>query len=136
MSGKKIEDVREIKVGRYIIIDDVPCKVVAVTHSKPGKHGGAKNKIDAIGIFDNQKRSIIKPSGDNVDVPVIDKRNAQILTVVGDNLQLMDMESFETFDLPMPQEPELKNAVKVGIEVLYMDVMGKRKILQTRDTKE
>lgn len=130
--SKKIESVSNLKVGRYIMIDDLPCKITAITKSKPGKHGGAKAKIDGAGIFDGQKKSIIKPTGDKVEVPLIDKRNAQVLTLIGDNIQLMDMENYETFELPMPNDPELKGALSEGKEVLYMDVMGKRKIIQAK----
>lgn len=125
---KKIEEVRSVKVGRYVIIEDEPCRVVGVTHSKPGKHGGAKAKIDAIGIFDDQKRSVIKPTGQKIEVPVIAKKTAQVLTKVGDNVQLMDMGTYETFELPV--SAEVRDSLSEGVEVLYMEAMGKRKIIQ------
>jgi translation initiation factor 5A len=110
----------------------VPCRIVSIEHSKAGKHGGAKFRIEGIGLFDGIRKSIIKPSGQNVEVPIIDKRTAQVLTVIGDNVQLMDMTSFETFELPMPEEPEIKSIIAEGVEVAYMEVMGKRKILQAK----
>jgi translation initiation factor 5A len=119
----KQEDVNDLKVGRYVMVDGVPCKITAITKSKPGKHGGAKAKIDAVGVFDNQKRSIIKPT---------EKRTGQVLTVVGQNVQLMDMENYETFDLPMPEDEELKPGITAGGQVIYMQVMGKRKIIQLK----
>lgn len=128
----KQEDVNDLKVGRYVMMDDIPCKITAITKSKPGKHGGAKAKIDAVGIFDGQKRSIIKPTGQKVEVPIIDKRNAQVLNIVADNVQLMDMETYETFDLPIPEEDELKSGITAGGQVIYMQVLGKRKIIQLK----
>jgi len=128
----KIDDVNNLKVGRYVMIDDVPCKITAITKSKPGKHGGAKAKIDGAGIFDKQKRSIIKPTSQKIEVPIIDKRTAQVLTVVGENVQMMDMESYETFDIPLPADSDLKNGILEGAVVLYMEVMGKRKIMQLK----
>ncbi|RLE80455.1 MAG: translation initiation factor IF-5A, partial [Thermoprotei archaeon] len=47
-----------IKTGSFIVIDGEPCRVVEVEKSKPGKHGSAKARIVAIGLFDNVKRSI------------------------------------------------------------------------------
>ncbi|MDD5111612.1 MAG: translation initiation factor IF-5A [Candidatus Altiarchaeota archaeon] len=128
----RIEEVRSLKPGRYIAIDGVPCKITAIVHSKPGKHGGAKANISAVGIFDNQRRNITRPTGDKVEVPVIEKKSAQVINVIGDRLQLMDNESFETFELGMPEEEELKGGISQGAEVLYMEVGGSKKIAQIK----
>ncbi|ODS37144.1 translation initiation factor IF-5A [Candidatus Altiarchaeales archaeon WOR_SM1_SCG] len=100
----KIVELRTLKVGRYMVMDDEPCKITSMDVSKPGKHGEAKVRIEGIGIFDNRKRSAIKPSGHKVTIPMLDKRTGQVLTVIGDEVQLMDMESYETFELPIPEE--------------------------------
>ncbi len=126
---RRICDIKDLKVGKYVIIDDIPCRVSSMVHSKAGKHGGAKFRIEAIGIFDGQKKNLMQPSGSNVDVPVINKRPAQVLAVVGSNVQLMDLENYETFDLPIPDDV---TGVSEGKEVLYMEVMGRRKILQVK----
>jgi len=125
---KKIVQIKELKEGKYVIIDGEACKIVALAHSKPGKHGGAKARIDAIGIFDGQKRSLMGPVDSNAEVPIINKKTAQVLNLIGDQVQLMDMESYETFELPKPDD--LEGELKSGGNVLYMDVMGKKKILQ------
>lgn len=119
------EEVRDLKVGRYVVVDGEPCKVSSLTHSKPGKHGEAKVRIEAIGLFDDKKRSAIKPASHKIEVPVVDKNAAQVLNVLGEKVQLMDMQTYETFELPKP--PEI--AVSQNMEVLYMDAMGKRKII-------
>ncbi|MBM3309749.1 MAG: translation initiation factor IF-5A [Candidatus Altiarchaeales archaeon] len=103
-----------------------------MVHSKPGKHGGAKANISAVGVFDNQKRNITRPTGDKIEVPVIEKKIAQVLNVIGDRIQLMDMENYETFELGMPEEEELKGGIAQGVEVLYMQVGGDRKIAQIK----
>jgi translation initiation factor 5A len=123
---KKIGSTKELKPGKYVIIDDAPCKVVGVTHSKPGKHGGAKARIDAIGIFDNQKRTLMGPVDNNVEIPIINKKNGQVLNVVGDSVQVMDMASYETFDLPIPEE--MKGQLSSGMEIMFMECMGRRLI--------
>lgn len=130
MSGTKIVDLRDLKIGRYMVMDDEPCKITAMDVSKPGKHGEAKVRIEGIGIFDNRKRNLIKPSGHKVTVPVLDKKPGQVLTVIGTQVQLMDMESYETFELPIPDE--LSGQMSEGMEVLYMDCMGRRKIIQIK----
>lgn len=113
-----------------MVMDDEPCKITAMDVSKPGKHGEAKVRIEGIGIFDNRKRNLIKPSGHKVTVPVLDKKPGQVLTVIGTQVQLMDMENYETFELPIPDE--LSGQMSEGMEVLYMDCMGRKKILQIK----
>ncbi|PJB21644.1 MAG: translation initiation factor IF-5A [Euryarchaeota archaeon CG_4_9_14_3_um_filter_38_12] len=117
-------EVRTLKVGKYIIVDDEPCKILNITTSKPGKHGEAKARIDAMGLFDNQKRSIVHPVKHKVGVPMIDKRTAQVLSIAGSTAQLMDMATYETFELPLPEDMTLEP----GKEIQYMEALGRRKI--------
>jgi translation initiation factor 5A len=124
---KEMAEVRELKVGRYVLIDEEPCKIMSISTSKPGKHGEAKARIDAVGIFDEQKRSVVHPVKHKVGVPIIDKRSAQILALMGKEVvQLMDLETYETFEMPIPEE--LKGQLEPGKEILYLQAMGKRKI--------
>ncbi|PKP51089.1 MAG: translation initiation factor IF-5A [Candidatus Altiarchaeales archaeon HGW-Altiarchaeales-3] len=126
----KIVELRTLKVGRYMLMDDEPCKITSMDVSKPGKHGEAKVRIEGMGIFDNRKRSAIKPSGHKVTIPMLDKRTGQVLTVIGDEVQLMDMDGYETFELPIPDE--LKGQLSEGKELLYMECMGRKRILQLK----
>lgn len=124
---KEIAEVRELKVGRYVLIDEEPCKIMSISTSKPGKHGEAKARIEAMGIFDEQKRSVVHPVKHKVGIPIIDKRSAQILALMGsDIVQLMDLETYETFEMPIPED--LKDQLQPGKEILYLQAMGKRKI--------
>jgi len=66
---KEQVETRELKEGRYVIIDDEPCVIKSIAKSKPGKHGAAKARVDAIGIFDGQKRSTVQPVTAKVYVP-------------------------------------------------------------------
>jgi len=123
---KELSEIRTLKINRYIIIDDEPCKIVGMSTSKPGKHGEAKARIEAIGIFDGQKRSIVKPVKHKIHVPIIDKRNAQVLALMGDNVQLMDLETYETFEMPIPDE--YKGQLETGKEIQYLEALGRKKI--------
>lgn len=125
---KDVVEVKDLKEGRYILIDDEPCRIVGMTTSKPGKHGEAKARIEAVGIFDDQKRSIVNPVRHKVNVPIIDKRRGQVISMSGGNAQLMDMETYETFTIDIPEEfeGELEN----GKEVRYLQAMGRKKIIQ------
>lgn len=123
---KELAEVRTLRVNRYMIINDEPCKIMSISTSKPGKHGEAKARIEAIGIFDGQKRSIVHPVRHKVHVPMIDKRSAQVLALMGDTIQLMDLDTYETFEMPIPNE--FKSQLKPGKEIQYLEALGKKKI--------
>ena len=48
-------DAVEAKPGRYVIFDGHACVVKSLEISRPGKHGHAKCRIEAIGLKDDKK---------------------------------------------------------------------------------
>jgi translation initiation factor 5A len=124
--------VGSLREGRYIVVDGEPCRIVDITKSKPGKHGAAKARIVAIGIFDGAKRSFVKPVDANVEVPLIDKRSGQVFAVSSSGVQIMDLETYEYVDAPFPEEEELKAKLVSGVEIEYWRILGRVKILRTK----
>jgi len=112
--------IKDLKPGNYVMIDGEPCKVVSVTKSKPGKHGAAKVRLEGMGIFDNRRRYLLKPADANVDVPIIEKKRGQIITVMGDTVQIMDLEDYSTFETTIPEE--FKGKLEPGNEVGYWKI--------------
>src|SRR5574340_837125 len=84
---KEQVEVRSLKEGKYVLIDNEPCVIKSITHSKTGKHGAAKARIDAIGIFDGVKRSIIAPVTDKTYIPTVERKTGQVIAVAGDVAQ-------------------------------------------------
>ena len=80
-----------MKTGSYILIEGEPCKIVQYDKSKPGKHGSAKARVVGVGLFDDVKRSIVSPVSANVEVPLIEKKNGQVLSISSDSIQIMDL---------------------------------------------
>ncbi|SVB40841.1 uncharacterized protein METZ01_LOCUS193695 [marine metagenome] len=127
MSDTEIREIRTLKVGRYIVIDNEPCKLVEYITSKPGKHGEAKARMVAIGLFDGQKRSLVHPVKHKVHVPLVDRRKAQILAHMGAEVQMMDLETFETFNIPMADIPEkFHGNMESGNEIVFLSAMGRK----------
>lgn len=120
------QEIRELKVNRYILVDEEPCKILSIQTSKPGKHGEAKARLDVVGLFDGQKRSIVHPVTHKVKVPMIDKRKGQVLSIRGATAQLMDLQTYQTFDLTIPED--MVADVQAGGEVLFMEAMGRRQM--------
>jgi len=125
-------DVGSLRVGGYMIIDNEPCRIVDITKSKPGKHGSAKARIVAIGVFDGQKRQFVKPVDSNAEIPLIDKRPGQVFTVNPSSVQIMDLETYEYVDAPFPEEEDLKAKLTVGAEIEYWKIMGRIKIVRAK----
>ena len=130
MYEKKSVSVGGLKKGDTIIIDEAPCKITDTATSRPGKHGHAKVNLTAVGILDGKKRQLVMPGHDKVEAPIIEKKSAQILSVAGDKANVMDTETYETFDMDIPEE--LKEEVKEGKEVLYWTIMGTKVMKQVK----
>ncbi len=128
--SKKVVGVGSLAKGSYVIIDDAPCKVVDVQTSKTGKHGHAKARLEAVGIIDQKKRIIVRPSHDNIEVPIIEKKTAQVLSISGNMANVMDSETYETFDLEIPEE--LKNECIEGCTVLYWRILDSKIMKQIK----
>ena len=110
-----------LQKGSYVIIEGVASKVTGTQTSRPGKHGHAKVRLEGVGLIDGKKRIIVAPGHDNVDVPIIEKKTAQVLSITGNKANVMDNENYETFDLEIPEE--LKGKILEGINVLYWQIL-------------
>jgi translation initiation factor 5A len=126
----KSVSVGTLQKGNHIVIDGAACKIVDIKVSRPGKHGHAKVNLMAVDLLDDKKRNIVMPGHDHVEVPIIGKKNAQVLSVTGNTANIMDMESYETFDLDIPEE--LQGEVAEGSTVLYWEILEDRVMKQVK----
>jgi translation initiation factor 5A len=124
----KIINATEAKSGTNIIIDGEPYTVKKVDISKTGKHGAAKCRIEANGIISNQKKILAVPGHERFEVPMVDKRKAQVLSM-GDKMSIMDLENFENFEIDCDEE--IKNELEINSNVEYWDIEG-RKIIKRK----
>jgi translation initiation factor 5A len=133
----KPSELGALKIGSYILLPvgdqptGEPCRIIEYDTSKPGKHGAAKARIVGVGIFDNQKRPHVGPVSMQVHVPLIDKRSGQIISITGEQVQLMDSETFETIDVQMIDE-EVQGKLEQGQMVEYWKVMDRTKIMRIK----
>jgi translation initiation factor 5A len=94
----------ELSSGSYVMIDDEPCEVRSISMSSPGKHGSAKAKIKARGVFDDKDRHVTRPGDKKMLSPDVDKKEGQIVSEEGDIAQVMDMDTYETEEMQMPDD--------------------------------
>lgn len=126
---KKFVQIGHLKPGNFVLIDGFPCRIASTEKSKPGKHGSAKARIVAIGLFDDQKRNLLKTTGDEAEVPIVNRGNGQVVAVMGETIQVMDMETYATFDVPKPKDvPSLAS----GDEVEYMQYGNRVRIVRKK----
>ena len=123
------EIIKNLKAGRFVLIDGVACKIVDMETSSPGKHGTAKVRLTGIGVFDGQKKTLLKPGDADVEVPIVKKKRGQIVSVNGKNAQIMDSESYEVYELPIPDE--MANKLNPGAIVEVMEIMERRMLSRT-----
>jgi len=126
----KLTSIGSLKKGNYVIIEGAACAVSDTQVSRPGKHGHAKVRMTAAGIIDGKKRVIVMPGHDNIEVPIIEKKTAQVLSIAGNMANVMDSETYETFDIEIPEE--LKSTIAVNSNVLYWIILNDKVMKQVK----
>jgi translation initiation factor 5A len=122
---KEQTEVRDLQEGNYVLIDDVPCKITAYSTSKPGKHGSAKARVEGTGVFDGQKRNFTQPVDQKVWVPIVERKQGQVVSISGDDMQVMDLDTYDTITMRIPED--LDPSPDDDIE--YLEWEGQRKVV-------
>ncbi len=107
------------------MMDDAPCEINGYSTAKPGKHGSAKARIEGKGVFDSRKRSLSQPVDAKVWVPIIERKGGQVVSVSGDDAQVMDLDTYETFTMRVPENANFTP----DDEIEYLEYEGQRKVV-------
>jgi len=127
---KQIKHASGLKIGGFVIFDNKACRITSIQISKTGKHGHAKARIVAVGIIDSSKIIKVYPGHEKVEVPIIEKEAAQILSIHGETVNVMDAKTYETFDLKITED--LKDKVKEGDTISYWKIMGQKVMMKSK----
>ena len=119
------KQVRDLQEGSYVMMDDTPCEINGYSTAKPGKHGSAKARIEGKGVFDDQKRSLSQPVDAKVWVPIIERKQGQVVSVTGDDAQVMDLDTYETFTMRIPEGESFASDDTIE----YLEYEGQRKVV-------
>ncbi|WP_318567982.1 translation initiation factor IF-5A [Salinigranum marinum] len=125
--AKEQKQVRELQEGSYVMMEDSPCKINAYSTAKPGKHGSAKARIEGKGVFDSKKRSLSQPVDAKVWVPIIERKGGQVLSVSSGEMQVMDLDTYDTFTMRIPDGV----SVSSDDEIEFLEYEGQRKIVRS-----
>ena len=123
--AKQQTEVRELREGGYVIVDDAACVINSYSTAKPGKHGSAKARIEARGVFDGKKRSLSQPVDAKIWVPIIERKQGQVVSVDGDDMQVMDLETYETMTMRIPEDAD----VSPDDTIEFLEMEDQRKIV-------
>lgn len=123
--AKQQTEVRDLQEGSYVMIDETPCVINTYSTAKPGKHGSAKARVEGKGVFDERKRNFTQPVDAKVWVPIIGRKQGQVISLDGDDMQVMDLEGYETFTMRVPDglDPSPDD------ELEYLEHEGQRKVV-------
>ncbi len=131
--SKTYESVGNLKVGSFVIIDGEPCRVVDISKAKTGKHGSAKATVTAVGLFSKSKKVLVAPVDSQVEVPIVEKRIGRIIADLGDKFQVMDVETFDIFEVSKDTIDEtIRDKLTTDQEVEYWLVLNTRLIVRPR----
>jgi translation initiation factor 5A len=130
----RVAQLGSLKEGSWVIIDGEPCQVLEVAHSKTGKHGSGKARLVAMSLFTDVKKTLMAPTDTNVEVPIIEKRTGQVLSILPSGVQLMDLETYEVFETPMPTDANLAGKIQPGSSLEYWRVQGRTKIMRVKES--
>ncbi|PSQ34665.1 translation initiation factor IF-5A [Halobacteriales archaeon SW_12_69_24] len=122
---KEQTEVRELQEGNYVMIDEIPSQITSYSTSKPGKHGSAKARVEGKGVFDAQKRNFTQPVDAKVWVPIVNRKQGQVVSVSGGDMQVMDLETYETITMRIPEDLN----PSPDDEIEYLEYEGQRKVL-------
>lgn len=124
----KLIDAHGAKSGTTIMIEGEAYNVRSNDISKSGKHGASKCRIEAINVISGNKKVLACPGSTRFEVPMIEKKKAQVLSVSDSSASVMDLTSYETLDLKYL--PELKESLLPEKQVEYWDIEGKKIIMR------
>jgi translation initiation factor 5A len=58
-------------------------------------------------------------------VPIIERKQGQVVSVTGEDAQIMDLETYETFTMRIPDDEDMNP----DDEIEYLEFEGQRKIV-------
>lgn len=130
-----------LRKNGYAMIKGHPCKIVDMSTSKTGKHGHAKVNMTGLDIFTGKKHEDICPSTHNMDVPVINRSDWQVIDIDDDGfLTLMDDNGETREDLKTTQvfedvlkDIEAKHEAGEDMMVTVLAAVGQEKIVSVKN---
>jgi len=121
----KIINATDVKIGTNITMEGIHYTVKKIDVSRPGKHGHAKCRIEAVSMLGDSKKVLVIPGHERLEVPLVEKKKAQVLSKGDKKASVMDLESFETLEVDCPEE-EVFNSLEESGNCEYWNIEGQK----------
>jgi len=125
-----MKHVKELQKGDHIVYRDEPYRVLRKEIIAVGTHSHTKVKVLAQGVFTGNSETITLAPHTNVEDVQIIRKKGQIIANQPENLQLMDLVSFET--LTAAASEELLKELQEGDEVTFVEFGSDVRVLEKR----
>jgi len=123
--AREQKEVRDLQEGNYVMMEEAACKITSYSTAKPGKHGSAKARIEGEGVFDSKKRSISQPVDAKIWVPIINRKQGQVVSTGDGEMQVMDLETYDTFTMRVPDDVD----ASADDEIEFLEYESQRKVV-------
>merc|ERR1719228_770999 len=128
-----------LKKGGYVMLKDKPCKILELNTSKVGKHGAAKTKIVGSCIFTGTKCEQISPTGNNIEVPNVDRATYVLTNITDDGyVELLSEKGEMMGHVKCPEDNNggkaMRDAMEAGhtVDVVVISAMGTDMVTEHR----
>jgi len=126
-------EVRQLKRGTYIVLNEKPYLIKEIQSVVVSSHSGTKTKLELEGVFDGDRRTTTLSPHENMETVEIIRRLGQIISKSEGGLQVMGMDSYDTFDAEIAKE--LLETLAEGDEVTYVEFRGAKRVVERRETQ-
>jgi translation elongation factor P/translation initiation factor 5A len=123
-------NVKELRIGAWILHRDEPAKVVKKERVTVGTHMHSKTKLTVKGLFSGNSDVLTLSHHENLEDAEVMKKKAQVVAKVPEQkqIQIMDSVSYETLTAAVTDEEFEK--IDEGSEVTFIEFRGKVSILE------
>ena len=111
----------ELKKGMYFLLNNQLVRVTKKEIVVYGTHSHSKLKIFYTDVKGSGEKFVNMKHEDKIEILDIIRKTGQVISKTDNSVQIMDMQSYETFDMKIPEE--LKDQVKENVTVAYWVIL-------------
>ena len=123
--------VKELRKGSHIIHRDEPYRVLKKEIIVVGTHSHTKVKLTVQNVLSGTTEVLNMPPHTNMEDIEIIRKKGQVVANQPENLQVMDLVSYET--LGATTHEDLQKELSEGDEITFIEFNGQARILEKRE---
>lgn len=124
-------EAKELTNGSWFIHEKEPWQVKRVEVVVYGTHSHSKTKLYAKNLYGGGEKVLVFGHHDPVETVGIVRKSASVIAKLKDKIQIMDSQSYETFDAET--QKELFEQLNEGDNVTFVEFNGRISVLDKRN---